>query len=132
MKNSENKYDKIIDKYYNELPDEAEEKLSESEQILSNKLNLALDKMDILKAVTPTFDINILEIIEKGEEIKEKKRNSLEFLTFIAFGLLIIASLILVTFYYGERFFIYYELLTFIFVPILILSLAKLSQTGGN
>lgn len=132
MKKSENKYNKVIDKYYDELPDEAEKNTSTEEYILSDKLNLALDKMDILKVDNSTYDINILEIIEKGQMIKQNKKNSLEFLAFISLALFLILSLILITFYFGAKFFINYELLTFILIPILIIPVSKLSQTGGK
>ena len=132
MKNSENIYKKVIDKYYNELPHEAEKNMLTEEKKISDKLNIALNKMDILKTDTSTFDINILQIIEKGEMIKENKKNILEFIIFIFISLLIISALVLITFYFGEKFFVYYELLTIVLIPILIIPLAKLSQTGGE
>jgi hypothetical protein len=132
MKNSENKSDKVIDKYYAELPEEVEKNMSPEETILSDKLNSAMNIMDILKTDTSTCDINILEIIEKGQAISTKKKNSLEFLAFMSLALMLILSLLLTTFCFGEKFFIYYELLTLILIPILIIPLAKLSKTGGN
>jgi len=132
MEKPENKYDKVIDNYYKESPEETLKELSETENHLSERLNLALDKMNILKTDNLTCDIDILEIIKKGQAITQKKKNSLEFLAFNALALFIILTLIIFTIYYGEKFFIYYELATFIFVPILIISLVKLSQTGGN
>ena len=132
MKNSENIYKKLIDKHYNELPDEAEKNMSTEEILLSDKLNIALNKMDVLKTDTSTCNINILEIIEKGEIIKQKKVNFWEFIIFISLSLLIILALVLITFYFGENFFMYYEILTFIFIPILTIPLVKLSQTGGK
>ncbi|WP_298838971.1 hypothetical protein [Clostridium sp.] len=132
MKNSENMYKKVIDKYYNELPDKVEKNMSTEEIILSDKLNLALNKMDILKPDILNCDINILEIIKKGELIKQNRKNSLEFIFFISLSSLIISSLILITFYFGDNFFVYYELLTFILMPIVIIPLAKILQTGGN
>ncbi|MBC8059791.1 MAG: hypothetical protein H7Y18_03910 [Clostridiaceae bacterium] len=132
MNKSENKYNKVIDIYYNELSGETPKDMSIEETILSDTLNLALNKMDILKDPVSPFDINILEIIKEGELIKQNKRNSLEFSAFISFSLFIILSLILITFYLGETFFIYYELLTFIIIPILIVPLSKLSRTGGD
>lgn len=132
MKNSENNYDKIIDKYYDELPAEVVKDMSQEEKFLSENLNSALSIMDVLKTDTSTCDINILEIIAKGQNIKQKRSNSLEFLTFMAFALFIILSLILITLCFGEKFFIYYELLTLILIPILMLPLAKITQTGGN
>lgn len=131
MKESRNKYNKVIDKYYSELPDKPRERLSDEEIILSDKLDLALDKMDILKTDTSNCDINIFEIINKGEMIKQNKRNSLEFLIFIFLSLLIISSIILTTIYFGQKFYIYYQLLTIVLIPILIIPIAKLSQTGG-
>ncbi|MBU3181962.1 hypothetical protein [Clostridium psychrophilum] len=132
MKNSENMYKKVIDKYYNELPNEVKENMPAEETILSDKLNLALNKMNILKTDTPMCNIDILEIIKKGEMIKQTKRNSLEFTCFIALSLLVISSLILLTFYFGEKFFMYYMLSTLIFIPILVIPLAKQLKIGGN
>ena len=132
MKNSENKYSKVIDKYYNELPEGDQKKMSPDEIILSDKLNIALSKMDIIKTNSNTSDINIMEIIKKGEMIKQNKRNSLEFLAFISFSLLIISLIIILTLYFGEEFLKYYIFVTFIFVPFLAIPLAKISQTGGN
>jgi hypothetical protein len=132
MKDSENIYKQVIDKYYNELPDEIEKNISIEETILSDKLNIVLNKMDILKTDNSTSNINILEIIKNGEMIKQNRKNSLEFIIFISLSLIIIFSLILIAFYFGEKFFVYYELLTFILIPVLIIPLEKLSQTGGN
>ena len=132
MKDQENIYKKIIDKYYNDLPDEVEKDMSIEEAMLSDKLNIALNKMDILKTDIPLRNINILEIIKKGEMIKQDQKNSLEFITFISLSSLIILALILTTFYLGKEFFIFYTILTSIIIPILIIPLAKLSQTGGN
>ena len=132
MKDSENMYKKVIDKYFNELPDDAEKNMSNEETILYNKLDLALNKMDVLKTDISVCNLDILEIIKKGEMIKENKKNFLEFIAFIALSSLVISSLILLTSSFGEIFFIYYELLTFIFIPILIFSFAKQLKTGGN
>lgn len=132
MKNSEDIYKKVIDKYYNELPDETQKDLLPEESILSNKLDLALNKMDILDTDTSTCNVNIFEIIEKAEMIKQAKKSSLEFMIFISLSSLLILTLIFIVIYFGENFFIYYELLTLIFVPISIIPLVKLSQNGGN
>lgn len=132
MKNSEDQFNKIIDSYYNEFPDEIEGTMSEEEIILSDKLSSSLNIMNILKTDTSHSDIDILAVIEKGEIIKQSKKNSLEFLCFISFSLFIILSLIIITFYYGANFFLYYELLTFILIPISIIPLVKKSQNGGN
>ena len=132
MKDSERMYKKAIDKYYNELPADAEKNMSNEETILYNKLDLALNKMDVIKTDISVCNLDIREIIKEGKMIKQNKKNFLEFISFVSLALLVIASLILLTSSFGETFFIYYELLTFIFMPILIFPLARQLKTGGN
>lgn len=132
MKDSKNIYIKVIDKYYDELAPDAEKNMSSEESILYNKLDLTLNKMDVLKTDKSILNVDILEIIKNGEIIKQNKNNFIEFIAFISLASLFISSLILLTSSFGELFFIYYELLTFIFIPILIFSFSKQLKIGGN
>ncbi len=129
MKKNKKIYDSFIDQYYNKLP---AENIPAENIDFGEKLKLSLDKMDILNTDSGDFPLDIMEIIERGEAIKAKKITFIEFSSFISAAVLITSSLIFTTLFINQNFFIYYQFLTFIFIPFLIIPLAKLSVSGGN
>lgn len=134
MKNNDELYDGVIEEYYNELdelPEKIQKEISAEKTDLVEKLTLSLDKMNILNNDISDFPLDIMEIINAGEEIKKKKRALSDFLLFISTSLLLISSVVFITIFINQNFFIYFELLTFVFIPIIIIPMAKLSFNGG-
>jgi hypothetical protein len=129
MKKNKKIYDNLIDKYYNDVP---EKNISFKNDHFEEKLKLSLDKMSILNTDSEDFPIDIMEIIERGELIKEKKKTFLEFSVFISTAVFIISLLVFITLFINQDFFMYCQLLAFIFMPLLIIPLAKSSLNGGN
>lgn len=133
MKGNTNRENVFIDKYYNELPENNITAKEESEFLeYKNKLDASLIKMNILNENKCDLDINILEIINMAEEIKLKKRNKMETISFISLSLLILLVGLSLALSVNIKYLIYLEIIISSILPFLLILLAIYSKSRGD
>lgn len=87
MKKKDNIEKQIIDKFYDEASNSS---MSEKDKF-ADRMEQSLAKMDVLKDLDFPIGVNILEIISKGEEFKEKRKTKYELVSFSGACLLILS-----------------------------------------
>ena len=118
----------IIDDYYKKREsDSSDIMLDNMGDGFAKKLHSSMSKMDVLTEDNFDLDINIMEIISKGEKVRNKASDTKEFIKFILSAILILTTLILLTVLINHNIFIYWQLIVFFIIPFTLIPLAKLS-----
>lgn len=130
MKKGSSVENNIIDNYYKEAS-YSEDLISETDELFNKKLHNSLEKMNIVDSLNFPIDINILEVINKAELIKTKKKRTKEYLIFIFACIVIIASFIFLSLKIDIKVIIYTELAISIFLPLMLIPIAAKIKTRG-
>jgi len=117
----------IIDSYYNELPEKDTNLGFSSDSInLYDKLNAVSEKLDCLSDIDFDLDINILSIIQNAENIKTKKKNKFETLSFVLTALLILSLFSFLGMLLGFKVLIYILAFISTLMPFVLIPLAQI------
>ncbi|SHE92805.1 hypothetical protein SAMN02745195_01465 [Thermoanaerobacter uzonensis DSM 18761] len=127
--------DKIIDIHYNELTDNTEvishiENCSDCYTFKKN-LKLTLSYMDTLEVKIDMSDlqVNIAEIIEKAEQIRNKRKDRLELLIFITTSIIFLISSVLFMANLDVRFLLYTQIFLYFNLPLILIPFYKLKTS---
>lgn len=94
------------------------------------KTEEVLVKMDLIKDMDFPMDINLIEIIAKGEEIKEDKRRiKFELLGFVSMCLFIITGVAMLIISTNPRIFIYLQAALVVLLPLVVIPIASKSSS---
>jgi len=119
----------IIDSYYNELSEKDTNLDTNNDSInISDKLNAVSEKLDSINDIDFDLDVNILSIIQNAEDIKVKKKNKYETLTFLLTSFVILSSLSLFVIASGFKSLIYFQVLITTLMPFIIIFMSILSK----
>lgn len=133
MKGNTHKENDFIDEYYNEITENNFTGKEEKELLdYKNKLNVSLDKMDILSGNECDLDINILKIVNMAEEIKLRKKNKMENFRFISLSLLILLPGVFLVLLFNIKYLIYLEIIVTFLFSLLLIFLAIYSKARGD
>jgi len=117
----------LIDSYYNELSEKAINLDLNIDSInINDKLNAVSEKLDSLNNIDFDLDVNILSIIQSAENIKLKKKNKFETLSFVLTELLILSLFSLLGILSGFKILIYILAFTSILLPFILIPLAQI------
>jgi len=117
----------IIDSYYNELPEKDTNLGFSNDSInLYDKLNAVSEKLDCLSDIDFDLDINILSIIQNAENIKTKKKNKFETLSFVLTALLILSLFSFLGMLLGFKVLIYILAFISTLMPFVLIPLAQI------
>lgn len=121
--------DAMIDKYYNEDFDKG--CIDDAE--FNKELNESLDKMKAIDDIDCKMDIDILDIIEKAEVMKDKKKKTIENTLFIVVSLSIFAIFALAAVLEGTKFIVIYQLVIVTLMPFVLIpiSISKVKEGSG-
>jgi hypothetical protein len=128
MDKKETASNKVIDEYYKEQISAK----TESDYEFKAKMDRSLTYMDSLERLDFPIDINILQIIAEGEQIKDKKKFRLELFAFIALCTFIISAVTVIIGITSPKVFLYFQLLISSIMPFLIIPAAKISAKKGE
>lgn len=136
----------LIDKHYNEAYDinlldklKATEKenivgsldtsydKSETLKKFENKMDAALEKIDLADNIDFNIDIDTLKIIEQAEQIQTKRNSFKENIYFIITSILVLSAISVIFLNFGIKFILYFELALFFIMPWSLIPLAKYS-----
>ncbi|WP_019908083.1 zf-HC2 domain-containing protein [Thermoanaerobacter indiensis] len=125
--------DKIIDIHYNELSDNAEvishiENCSDCYTFKKN-LKLTLNYMDTLDIDMSDLQVNIAEIIEKAEQIRNKRKDRLELLIFITTSIIFLISSVLFMANLDVRLLLYTQIFLYFNLPLILIPFYKLKTS---
>ncbi|MCM0648332.1 hypothetical protein NBE98_08085 [Clostridium swellfunianum] len=116
--------DKIIEEYYNEdlkfqIP---------INDAYKTKIEDSLSKMNLLEDFDFPLEVNILEIVAKGQEIRDKRKVKFELVGFISACLLIILSLLIIAINTNPAIYLYIYGAVSLLMPFVIIPIAKASR----
>ncbi|HHW57100.1 MAG TPA: YxlC family protein [Clostridia bacterium] len=124
---------KIIDMYYNEFTNDSTKPNSHIENCsvcsaFRKKLELSLNYMDSLDTIPdiPDLQVNIAELIEKANELKNKRKNKLELFLFITTSLIFSLSSILFVANLDIKLLVYIQIFLYFNLPLVLIPLYKL------
>lgn len=138
MKRKEALENAIIDKYYNETYDKEllNSQLSEKELKETIKFKESLrnskSKMDLIHDLDLSMDINIMEIIQKAENINYIKKNRWEIIGFIFLAMGILSSIAFIALYIDIKYTIYFQIGMVTFAPFALIPISKFIITKGG
>lgn len=138
MKKKEALENAIIDKYYNETYDKEllNSQLSEKELKETIKFKEGLRKskikMDLIQDIDLSMDINIMEIIQKAENINYIKKNRWEIIGFIFLAIGILSSIAFIALYIDIKYTIYFQIGMVTFAPFALIPISKFIITKGG
>jgi len=116
-----------IDFYYNELFEkDINLDLNIDSININDKLNAVSEKLDSLNNIDFDLDVNILSIIQSAENIKIKKKNNFETLSFVLTELLILSLFSSLGILSGFKVLIYILAFTSILLPFILIPLAQI------
>ncbi|HEY5563702.1 MAG TPA: hypothetical protein VIK72_18430 [Clostridiaceae bacterium] len=96
---------------------------------MDNKTELTLKKMDEIKDLDFSMDVDISQIILKAEIIKNKKKDMKEFILFLTSTSTIVLLVYCLIMLEGtQRFILYFEILFFTLAPFMIIPAALSSR----
>jgi hypothetical protein len=121
----------LIDNYYNEASS-FQESHSEDNELFKEKLEKSLEKMNALEDLDFPMDINILEIVNTAEAIKDKKKLRLESFAFIGVCLIIISAVVLLSLSVDVKIILYTEAAISALLPLTLIPIAKNIKIRGN
>jgi hypothetical protein len=125
----------MIDIFYGEAEETSKESKQSSDDIaFQHKLTTALNAMDIPDYQTDNIKIQatISDIIDMACYVKARRKNRLELAGFIAASIVLLISFCFITISIGADFFIYIQLITFLFIPLSLIPLAKIAVNKGG
>lgn len=128
MDKKEAAYNKVVDEYYKEHSS----RIIEPDYEFKDKMDRSLTYMDSLEGLDFPIDINILQIIAEGEQIKERKKYRLELFAFIAACTFIISAVTVIIGITSAKVFLYFQLIVSSIMPLLIIPAAKISAKKGE
>lgn len=125
--------DKIIDIHYNELSDNTEvishiENCSDCYTFKKN-LKLTLNYMDTLDIDMSDLQVNIAEIIEKAEQIRNKRKDRLELLIFVTTSIIFLISSVLFIANIDIRLLLYTQIFLYLNLPLILIPFYKLKTS---
>jgi hypothetical protein len=121
MREKNNQEDRLIDEYYNE----ALNSNITSDSKFKASMEKSLAKMDIIEDLDFPLDINILEIISKGEEVKDKRKVKFELAGFIAVCFLIISTLTALLISTNPKIYLYAYAAVSAVLPLIVIPIAR-------
>lgn len=123
--------DLIIDEFYDEIESYKKIKYNKDDDIkqssteFKNKMNSMLENMNALNDDTADFDINIMAIIDKAQEINKKKINFFELFIFILTSVSILGLFMLASLKLGKNFIIYFQIGVTLLLPLILIPISK-------
>jgi hypothetical protein len=111
----------IIEEYYDKSP----KSNPNIDDDFTYKIKKALDKMDSIEDLDFSIDVNILEIISKGEQIRENRNIKLEVCGFIGICLLILVTSVALIVYINPKIFIYFQIIFSTLIPLILIPFSK-------
>ena len=143
MNEKEKLINTLIDKRYNEAYDinllnkaRNEERINENDntldksvdlEVLENKMNSALEKIDLADNIDFNINIDTLKIIKQAEQIAAKKNSFKENIYFIITSILMLSAFSIIFLKLGVKFVIYFQLVLVFIMPWSLIPLAKYS-----
>ncbi|ADQ06775.1 conserved hypothetical protein [Caldicellulosiruptor hydrothermalis 108] len=128
-KKNEKIQDLIIDKYYEELENEALEKLDCNNVLLEKKLKLLKNKLEPMNK-SPLVKIDIQKVIEDAIEAKAKKQEKVNFLLFLLLSFLVFSIYILLININGFGFFVRLQILFGTLMPWILIPASLIFSKG--
>jgi hypothetical protein len=134
MKDSERNKNSLIDELYNESHEKSSHNTVNSESDLEFKsvLNSTAKKMDVLKEDMFDFDIDTLNIIEKGEYITETRKAKKEFVLFILSSIIILSLCSIAIVKIGPKILIISQIIIITIAPWIIIPVLALKKRGSE
>lgn len=124
MSKKEKLINMLIDKHYNEANNNTLDK-SVNTAAFENKMNAALEKMDLADNLDFNINIDTLKIIQQAEQIQTKRNSFKENIYFIITSLLILSIFSIILIKFDINFIIYFQLLLVFIMPWSLIPLAK-------
>ncbi len=111
----------IIDEYYDDAP----KSCPEIDNVFAGDMKMALAKMEVIKDLDFPLDINLLDIIAKGENIKKKRKIKIEAAGFIVVCLLITSILGVLILNTDLKVYLYIQAALSAVLPLSVIPIAK-------
>lgn len=121
MREKNNQEDILIDEYYNE----ASKSNITADESFKASMEKSLVKMNVIEDLDFPLDINILEIISKGEEVKDKRKVKYELAGFIAVCFLIVSTLAAVLISTNPKIYLYAYAAISAVLPLIVIPIAR-------
>jgi hypothetical protein len=121
MKEKGNAEDRFIDEYYDEAP----KSNIAADDSFKTSMKKSLAKMNIIEDLDFPLDINILEIISKGEEVKDKRKVKIELAGFIAVCFLIVSTLAALLINTNPKIYLYAYAAISALLPLIVIPIAR-------
>lgn len=122
---------KIIDKYFDENPNN-DILLDDNADLLEEKLQYAMSKMDILKEDNIDIPSNFFNIINKAEEATQKQAFYKEFISFILISALLLSLFGTLIVIFGPKLFIIFETVMFVALPLSLIPISRNIARRGD
>ena len=134
MKRSDKAKNSLIDEFYNEYQEKLSKSTvySESDLEFKSVLNSTAKKMDVLKEDMFDFDIDTLNIIEKGEYITETRKAKKEFILFILSSIIILSLCSIAIIKIGPKILIISQIIIITIAPWIIIPVLTLKKRGSE
>ncbi|WPX07849.1 hypothetical protein [Anaerocellum danielii] len=129
-KKNEKIQDLIIDKYYEELENEALEKLDFNGALLEKKLKLLKNKLEFMNK-SPLVKVDIQKVIEDGMRAKVKKQEKVNLLLFLLLSFLVFTIYILLINTNGFGFFVRIQILFGTLIPWVLIPASLIAKRKG-
>lgn len=123
---------KIIDKYYNELPDDMQIDVNNCDLLFEENLKKSIAELDIVNTENINVPNDFFSLINNAEEVKQKKSFKKEFAVFILTATVIISLFIFLILLIGPKLLIIYEAVILVILPISLIPLSKAVINRGE
>jgi hypothetical protein len=121
MKEKGNAEDRYIDEYYDEAP---KSNIAPDDSFKAS-MKKSLAKMDAIEDLDFPLDINILEIISKGEEVKDKRKVKVELAGFISVCFFIVSTLATLLISTNPKIYLYAYAAISVLLPLIVIPIAR-------
>jgi hypothetical protein len=124
----EKDFERYVDEYYTHKENASEPEINDENTLLYS----SLDTMDALEKINFNIDLDIMSIIDQGEEISIRKKDTKEFILFLLSAFLLIGVVVFACIYINKNIFVYIQLIIVIFLPFILIPLSYYRTTKGG
>lgn len=134
MKGSDKIKNSLIDEFYHEAKGKVDKNAEYSDEYreFKSKLNLVSEKMDVVNEHVFDFDIDTLNIIVQGTNVREKRKAKKELILFVLLSTIILSFYTIAIIILGFKILIISQIFIVTIIPWIIIPILGIKRKGSG